>query len=230
MRDLDGSLQSLPALSRLGFGAVDPRTILGVKIDSTIGLVLVANLAQPILSFVYFTYNGLFTAMLLGYEWTSYAHVRKGLRVSRAPIGAQRSTYFLQLPYRFVLPLMVISGLIHWITSQSIFLVAFDIYEYDGSRPKISSDHLRSCGFSPIAIISGIILGGIMVIAAFVFGYLPYKTGTNLAGSCSAAMSAACHNEELDGVDGQIAARERLQWGTRGTGSDGVGHCVFLCG
>lgn len=38
---------------------------------------------------VYFTYNGLFTYMVLAYEWNSYSEMRKGLRVSANPIGVQ---------------------------------------------------------------------------------------------------------------------------------------------
>ncbi|KAF2175728.1 hypothetical protein K469DRAFT_743214 [Zopfia rhizophila CBS 207.26] len=125
--------KSLPALARLGYGAVDPRAIIDWPIRDTVSNVLLANLAQPILSFLYFSYNGLFTCMLLGYEWSQYAHRRKGLRVSRAPSGEQRSTYFLQLPYRFALPLMVLSGVLHWLVSQSIFLVSIDLYDFQGS-------------------------------------------------------------------------------------------------
>jgi hypothetical protein len=226
--------KSFSNLVRLGFGTVDPRTTISWEIDatSTISNVLVANSAQVILSAIYFSYNGLFTCMLLGQEWTSYAHHRKGLRVSRAPDGAQRSTYFLQLPYRVSLPLMGLSGLLHYLVSQSIFLVAVDIYEADGlpgSRiePGRMSLGWKTCGYSPIAIISVLILGIFMVIAGIAMGFVPFKPGINKAGSCSVAISAACHNREWDGVDGHTASTGRVKWGVIGRGADGVGHCAF---
>jgi hypothetical protein len=230
--------KSFPDLVRLGFGKVDPRTIIDWNIDlrSTIANVLVANSAQVILSAIYFSYNGLFTCMLLGQEWASYAHDRKGLRVTRAPDGAQRSSYFLQLPYRFSLPLMVLSVTLHYLVSQSIFLVAVDVYEADGSAGSrlkemdpVSRVGLgwKSCGYSPIAIISVFMLGIFMFIGGIAIGFVPFKPGINQAGSCSAAISAACHSREWDGVDGYVAATGRVKWGVLGRGPDGVGHCAF---
>ena len=44
--------------------------------------------------------------------------------MSNVAKGAQRSEYFLQLPYRFALPIMLYSGFLHWLCSQSFFLVS----------------------------------------------------------------------------------------------------------
>jgi hypothetical protein len=176
--------------------------------------------------------------MLLGYEWSTYARHRKGLRVSRPAIGSQRSTYFLQLPYRFALPLMALSGILHWLVSQSIFLVAIDVYHWDGSRfgadnasvawqfQAIKYTNWKSCGFSPIAIFTVLMLALLMVVAIIGFGYVPFKEGSNLAGSCSTAISAACHLGRGE-VDGHAAAMAKLQWGVVGIGTAGVGHCAF---
>jgi len=112
-------------LLSLPLGAADPRAFIYSFIKDTLLFnVFVANLPQLILSGTYFTYNGLFTCFLLGSEWASYSIQRKGLRVSHSPEGAQRSTYFLQLPYRFAFPLIIMSGVLHWLCSQSIFLVS----------------------------------------------------------------------------------------------------------
>ena len=96
----------------LGFGAVDPRTLISSNFfpNDIASLALIANFPQVLLSFIYFAYNGLFTAMLMGYEWTSYAYKKKGLRISRRPYGSQKSTYFLQLPYRFGIPMVPLSS------------------------------------------------------------------------------------------------------------------------
>jgi hypothetical protein len=149
-----GTSRSLAALTSMGYGTIDARTIMAYHANiTTVGYILIANLAQPILSLLYFGYNGLFMAMLLGYEWVSYAHKRKSLRVSRPAEGAQRSTYFLQLPYRFALPLMVLSGLLHWLVSQSIFLVAIDVYTHDGTLvgPDPYDGSFKSTGYVSIS-------------------------------------------------------------------------------
>jgi hypothetical protein len=219
------------ALARLGYGIVDPRTaITGLKND-LISNAILANLPQVILSMLYFSYNALFTSFLLSHEWVSYAHKKKGLRVSWRPIGAQRTEYFLQLPYRFGVPLMVLSGILHWLVSQAIFLVAIDFYDVFG-KPQIDKSEfnpgsMKTCGYSPIAIITVIIFGSLMVLGIVAFGFVPYKQGMPLAGNSSMAISAACHLDERLDPDGAAVAVDKVQWGVVSVGEDGVGHCSF---
>ncbi|XPT03930.1 hypothetical protein M3J09_013016 [Ascochyta lentis] len=213
------------AIAQLSFGGVDPRTCLTLDNSSMVALALIANTPQLMLSFIYFSINSLFTGMLSAYEWMSYAHKRKGLRVSDSPTGEQRSTYFLQLPYRFSIPLITLSGTLHWLVSQSIFLVAIDYYDENGHPIPSKIDHesgFRALGYSPIAIIGLIVLGSVTVASIVGFGFLPYKRGMTLAGSCSTVISAACHT-----VDEDRAAELRVQWGVVSIDSDGIGHCTF---
>ncbi|KAF2821148.1 hypothetical protein CC86DRAFT_359821, partial [Ophiobolus disseminans] len=119
---------SFSNLVRLGFGTLDPRTAINTSVKTVVGNTLIANAPQVILSLVYFSYNSFCTCMLLGHEWATYARQHKGLRLSGSPRGAQRSTYFLSLPYRFAVPLMTLSGVLHWMVSQSIFFVAIEFY------------------------------------------------------------------------------------------------------
>lgn len=120
--------KSLRMLAQMDFGKVDIRGLIEYDIISVIGNVLVANSLEVFLSAVYFSYNSLFTCMLLGWERASYAHERKGLKVSaKPPKGAQRSSYFLSLSYRIALPLMVVSGLLHWLVLQNVFIAAIDV-------------------------------------------------------------------------------------------------------
>ncbi|KNG46280.1 hypothetical protein TW65_86917 [Stemphylium lycopersici] len=136
--------------------------------NSTIAKVVLANTPQLIFSLLYFYYNALLTAMLMGYEWVSYAHKRKGLHVSRKPKGAQRCTYFLQLPYRFSIPLLMLSATLHWLVSQSLFLMSIDFYDASG-RPGDGRGEdseffgYQTVAYSPLAIISLMVLGGIMM-------------------------------------------------------------------
>jgi hypothetical protein len=207
----------------LGFGAVDSRARISSASfpTSMVSLALIANFPQVLLSFIYFAYNGLFTAMLMGHEWTSYASKRKGLRISRVPVGFQRSTYFLQLPYRFGIPLVILS----------IFVVSFDVYDDRGESVItglgwIDDVVTRTCGYSPIAMLAVVILGVFMMAIVVGFGYIPYKHGMPLAGSCSLAISAACHPGQHTEED-IVLSEQELRWGVVSTSVDGVGHCAF---
>lgn len=226
-------------------GRVDPRTSISTWLpDDVLVKAVIANIPQLILSVLYFNYNALFTAMLMGYEWTSYAVKRKGLRVSHDARGAQRTTYFLQLPYRFGVPLMVLAGTLHWLVSQSIFVVVVEYYDSWGGRgpgyfewPKWKDEKdLQTLGFSLAPMIAVMVLGGLMVISIVAAGYVPYHCGMPVAGSSSMAISAACQdgNVEMEGYEGgvvgeqgSVAAEEKVQWGVVSTSSDGVGHCAF---
>ena len=157
--------------------------------------------------------------MLLGNEWTNYAHQRKSLRVT-SPCGQQRSSYWLQLPYTYSIPLLVLSGLMHWLVSQSLFLARIGQSDGQGNIDVITS----TCGYSPIAIIFTIIVGSIMVIGVILNGFWRYRPGMPLAPSCSAAISAACHPLAGDGN----AARSLVRWGeVPALTADGLAHCTF---
>lgn len=123
---------------------------------------------------------------------------------------------------------MILSGTLHWLVSQSIFLIAIDYYDAIGNPgleviySQAATDY-KTLGFSPSAIISVIVMGSLMVISIIGFGFVPYKRGMPLAGSCSMAISAACHVDE----HGTMAATQQLQWGVVSKSLDGIGHCAF---
>lgn len=83
---------------------------------------LVVNIPQLILSFVYLIINLLHTNMQIEKEWNSYGSEMKPLRVSH-PQGQQTSTYRLQLPYKYSIPLLTMSALLHWVLSNCLFIV-----------------------------------------------------------------------------------------------------------
>ena len=192
---------------KIGLGTIRPDTILGLNNPqgSLLGMILLANTPQLLLSFHYFMYNSLYTTMLLGKEWSDYAHQRKSLSVT-SPTGQQRTTYRLQLPYRYGIPFLVMSGTLHWLISESIFLVSIKSYYFTGSEnPK---NNIITCGYSPIATIVTVIVGAMGMLLTFVIGYRRYKPGMPLVGSCSAAISAACHPPDGD----KDATVSRLRW------------------
>ncbi len=211
---------SFSYLWQMGYGTVTSESMFAWRMNGTGGLlldVLVANLPQAIISFLFLTYNGLFTCMLLAEEWNGYAHERKPLRVTNRN-GAQRSTYRLQLPYKYGIPLSIVSATLHWLVSQSLFLA--NVKSYYG-KVEDEAYSISTIGYSCIAIITVIILGTVVVLVGLLNGFRRQE-GMPLAGSCSAAISAACHRPEED-VD---AATKPVMWGV--VSSDkGVGHCCF---
>ena len=175
---------------------------------SVIGGTIVANIPQALLSYFYLFFNGVLTSMLVGEEWTHYYLNRKPLRVS-SPKGLQRSTYWLQVPYRYSLPLNVLSGILHWSASQSLFMVLLDVMTDDTPRQVDQQQSVASLGYSPIAIILTTLVGSVIVLVGSTLALRRYPAGMPLAGSCSAVISAACHPPK----DDTEAALAPVQWG-----------------
>ncbi len=168
---------------------------------------------------------------MLGREWDRYGFTRKGLRVSNSARGAQRSTPVLQLPFSVSIPLLIVSGVLHWLCSQSIFVISLRMNEVEFGDTNI--DNIRefiTCGYSPQAIIGVIMLGALMVVAISLVGRMKYRGIIPMAGSCSAAISAMCHPKTAE--DGEDMVLQPLQWGVtnleRSTETGPVvGHCSF---
>ena len=155
----------------------------------------------------------------IGNEWMQYAHRRSTLRVT-SPKGAQRSTYWLQLRYTYSIPLLVLSNLLSWLASQSLFVV--QILCLDESRDVSQATPISSCGYSPGAIILTMVVGSIIALGALIVATRRYPPGMPFASTCSAAISAACHPPPGD-VDAAVLP---IQWGVVST-KDGIGHCSF---
>ncbi|KAI5465240.1 hypothetical protein BGZ63DRAFT_347217 [Mariannaea sp. PMI_226] len=218
-------------LWNLGFGAVTELTLIGLsdgngfQANATIVLVvLLANLPQFIFSILYFQYNALFTGMLAAKEWSNFGYKRKGLRVSSDPKRYQRSRYFLQLPYRWGIPLILMSILIHWMLSQSLFVVAIENLD----DPTLYS----TCGYSPIAIIAVTLASGVLLSVIIITGFRRLPSTIPVVGSCSLAIAAACHHPT--GLPQPEEPFLPLKWGVIVMGSNGeaidtgtVGHCGF---
>jgi hypothetical protein len=164
-------------------------------------------------------YNRTYTCMSFSKEWNDFAHHRRPLRVT-SPRGSQRSTYFLSLPYRYLIPILAVSITTHWILSQSLFLVAIEVFDKEGNLDVPNS--ILTCGFSSIAIIFLIGIGWLVLIAGIGMGLRRYEEGMPLAGSCSAAISAACH-PQADEVDVSLVP---VKWGVVDV-DKGVGHCAL---
>ncbi|KAE8405751.1 hypothetical protein BDV37DRAFT_292944 [Aspergillus pseudonomiae] len=221
----------------MGLGAVNAQTLItGTNwVTSLISNALIANTPQLLFSMIYFTFNAIFTAMTLAAEWSRYANHRKGLRVSGTPENAQRSSYFLSFPYRFAVPALAFSAILHWLISQSLFLVGIESY-----TEKLQRDPTRdvmTCGYSPPAMASAIVVGTVMMAWLVGFSFRRLESGMPVAGSCSLAIAAACH-PTLSLKGGEYVEEEgkwgveqmKVQWGVTYVDSDGEGHCSFSSG
>ncbi|KAL4875254.1 hypothetical protein BJY04DRAFT_224224 [Aspergillus karnatakaensis] len=209
-----------------GFGAVKANTM--IQADQwPSGLVantLIANVPQVVFSGLYFMVNSVLTSLTLAGEWNTFSVQRKGLRVSTRPQGYQRRTYFLSLPLRYGLPLIAMSGLLHWLMSQSIFLVR--ILAYTAWQERDASSDAMTLGYSPPAVVTVICVGSLLPAALVWVGLRKFKSGMPVAGSCSLAIAAACSSRvEREDIK-QYIHYERLMWGVE-LDQTGVGHCAF---
>ncbi|CAH0049583.1 unnamed protein product [Clonostachys solani] len=218
----------------LGVGKISPYTLISAWDVPSAGdaavvcLVLLTNLPQALFSFLYLILNGILTSMVASREWTDYAcHVPKALRVS-FPRRGQRSTFFLGLPYRYSLPLIISSVLMHWLISQSFFMVQMvEVRTWESQKDQEDikiTDITTTAGYSPLAMfLAGFVL---LVVSSTIarLGGLRFKQGMPLTGSCSVGIAAACHAYE------KTSSRKPLAWGVVVPANrtlDGVGHCSF---
>ncbi|KIK53463.1 hypothetical protein GYMLUDRAFT_178948 [Collybiopsis luxurians FD-317 M1] len=227
----------LAALWQFGLGKAHSQNIIqGWQIptegySALVAAVLISNSPQLILSMIYLVFNSLCTTLFLTLEWSSYAHSRKPLRVT-SPYGDQRSTYFLQIPYRFGLPLMVYSALLHWLVSQSIFLVKVSYWSIGDNNNEILDPYssITSCGYSPLGMMLTIIVAASLILIALAFALFTHFNGDMpLVGSCSAAISAACHPPE-DGKDSSTPVKWGAVMDANDLGKEDVGHICFSSG
>ncbi|KIK53457.1 hypothetical protein GYMLUDRAFT_134315, partial [Collybiopsis luxurians FD-317 M1] len=237
LKSLGSGLTGLAALWQFGLGKAHSQNIIqGWQIptegySALVAAVLISNSPQLILSMIYLVFNSLCTTLFLTLEWSSYARSRKPLRVT-SPSGDQRSTYFLQIPYRFGLPLIVYSALLHWLLSQSIFLVKVSYWiTRDDINEILDSDaSITSCGYSPMGMMLTIIVGASLILLALVLAFFKHLNGDMpLVGSCSAAIAAACHPPE-DGKDSSTPVKWGAMLDATHDEAQGAGHISFSSG
>jgi len=115
------------------------------------------------------------------------------------------------------------SGGLHWLMSQSLFLALVTVYDDTGTMD--SGDSISTVGYSCIAIFCALILGSVAVLGGILNGFRRYDDGIPLVGSCSAAISAACHKQSVD----TMAYVKPVMWGVvdDDDGGSEIGHCCF---
>ncbi|KAI1377152.1 hypothetical protein F4677DRAFT_454255 [Hypoxylon crocopeplum] len=225
---------TISAFWQLGFGAVTQYTylVIGLPREDPAGLilnVLLANLPQLIVSILYIFYNAMLSTFLVQLEFSRmYRKQRKTLRVSE-PRGIQRSSFFISLPLCYGIPFYLSSALIHWLVVQSLFLARITAICADGSPEYCRggqadlANSFSTCGYSPIAIITTLIAGALIIIVIVVMGLRTYKCPMSMVSTNSMAISAACHVLPEDRDDAYLLP---VQWGVVEI-TNGVGKCTF---
>jgi hypothetical protein len=209
----------VPLVPQIGYAWGTSSNILVNAGAGTLTNAWIVNTPQLALSFCYLALNSICTSFASANEWNNLARAKKALRVTD-PRGEQRSTYFLQLPYRWAGPLMLVSGTLHWLLSQSFFLVRLDMLDRENRIVEKSSS--SACGFSPVSmfVFWGVALGLLGCIGAVATRRLPQKMP--LAASCSLVISAACHPPDGD----KDAHLGKVRWGvTVRENEEGYEHC-----
>ncbi|KAK8044795.1 hypothetical protein PG993_004819 [Apiospora rasikravindrae] len=175
------------------------RTLSIGGLRNPIEALLFANLPQLILSLCYLSINNLYTQLQAEQEWNSYAQSYKPLRVSY-PKAGQISTYRLQLPYKYSIPLISTSTLLHWLVSNSLYLLVVDgepgVKDTLGVMKSIfgvSESAAVALGYSPMAITITCFVGYLFAASPFIFRCRRLKSQMVLGGTNSLVLSAACH-------------------------------------
>lgn len=130
--------------------------------------VVLANMFQIMVSFLYLFYNNILTRQLVADEWTRFVSKgkdgKKVLRVS-SPRGMQRSSYMLSLPFKYSIPLMISITLLQTLVSVSVFLVQTMGYTTDSEGGRLPRFDRTAVGYSHLGIILSTLLGVLMVAA-----------------------------------------------------------------
>ena len=176
-----------------------------------VGGTLVANTPQLILSYIYTAYNALVTSMSSHSELLGYSTKRRGLRVTQ-PTRMQRSSYHLSLPYRFSIPLITASAILHWLVSESIFLVRVIPYAQDGTEDR--EQLVSAVGYSSYAILVSLVVMAFMLLAILILGLgMRYSRTMPLAATCSASLAAICQPAQGAEFEPDLA-KLPLNWGS----------------
>ncbi|KAI0911442.1 hypothetical protein F4823DRAFT_585781 [Ustulina deusta] len=195
------SLSALRSALRGGFFASNTNPFIGLEFTLLTGI-LTANSPQLLLSAAYLAYNSLFTRLQVAQEWAMYGTDYYPLRVTD-PQGMQRSTYRLQLPYKYSLPLIAVSVFLHFLLSNTIYVVvSFGgylkvLYGSVDSEPGLPADSTVLIGYSPLSLLVLLIVTTILVTIPIILSLKKLPPNIAIVGANSQAISAACHASSL---------------------------------
>ncbi|KAH7311514.1 hypothetical protein B0I35DRAFT_514278 [Stachybotrys elegans] len=157
------------------------------------GNLILANSPQLVITLVYIFYNHILTTMTLGHEYSRFASTRAPLRVT-CPYGKQHDNRLLQIPYRYILPVMITMIFVHSAVARSFYVVDIKAFDLDGKW----TDSYISCYYSFGPMILALSLTGILLLFLIGLSFRRLDPGIPVAGSCSLAISAASHPSEKE--------------------------------
>lgn len=198
---------NLPFLFSQGVGRPQSHSLVGGVLAASgavsrgwrFGHILFANSFQVLVSFLYLFYNNVLTRQVAADEFLRFLdedNDRKALRVSSPKNSEQRSSYFLSLPFKYAVPQMIAFMLLHWLVSQSIFIVLTSAWNIAPEPAPMPDDNATRLGFSCAGIFLVLIVATTLVLGLAansvreyrckVPGFFP-RMATN-----SAAIDAVC--------------------------------------
>ncbi|KAF1845476.1 uncharacterized protein K460DRAFT_311919 [Cucurbitaria berberidis CBS 394.84] len=211
-----------------GLGVPDIQSLASFKGDDTgssgiVPTLLIANIPQLGFSLLYVVYTNIWSKLLVAQEFDRLTQVKKGLRVSERPRGMQRNSQIFTLPVRYAVPLMGCSAMLHWLCSQSFFMVRID--GVNAHREIDPNDQLVRLGYSAKGVVSLIAVSLVMMVVTVcvsVFRRLRTELGET---SMSVVISAACHTKRYE----TEPWLQEVQWGdvSEGVEEQNVRHCAF---
>ncbi|KAK6853723.1 hypothetical protein PG995_010535 [Apiospora arundinis] len=166
-----------PSVWKQGFEAFPDVIEMGHGSDQSLGFfaksIFRANRLQLMGSLLYLLLNNILTRLLVTREILGYTreHGKKPLRVS-SPVGMQRSSYFLSLPWKYSGPLMLIMTTFHWAISQCTFVYQTSTFGPGRDKTRLPNLDFTATGYSLAAGLFAIILAFIIVSATLIYSAL----------------------------------------------------------
>ncbi|KAH0028363.1 hypothetical protein KCU78_g3659, partial [Aureobasidium melanogenum] len=161
---------------------------------------LLANLTglgsiHLVISVTYLFYNHIWSRMFVAAELNAFVKTRTPLRVTLPAQGAQ-STYYLSIKPHLSTLLIISLILIHFFATRALNVVAIQTYDIMGQY-----SHQRiTYGTSAFSAIIALVLGFVM-LCVLAFGMeRKLHAGMPVLGTCSIAISAACHADDDSAV------------------------------
>lgn len=112
------------------------------------------------------------------------------------------------------------SGLLHWLLSQSFFLVRLDVTDRNGFI--LPNESMAACGFSRLSLLIFFFVTLLLVSTIGFMAVRPLEQKTPFAASCSLVISAACHPPQQE-VDTHL---KEVKWGVvEEQIQEGYPHC-----
>ncbi|KAI1126490.1 hypothetical protein F5Y10DRAFT_293741 [Nemania abortiva] len=184
--------------SRGQFLSSDLNPVVGLPIHTFLPSVLVANAPQILLSLSYVAFNNLFTYFCVAIEWEAFSSKYLPLRVTD-PKDEQISTYRLQLPYRYSLSLMTLSVSLHWLVSNTIYVIVSEggFWKTTVPDPGFPTGAVVALGYSPISLVVFTVVAIITVTIPLILGLKRLSSNMIHVGTNSRLISLVCHASPL---------------------------------